>query len=157
VTDPTPERKQMRITGLHHVTLICRDLQKTTAFYRDVLGLGLVKQGVNDDDPDKRHFWFGDASGAAGTLVSFMEYPQMPEGSAGPGIVHHFALTVDSAEELEEWRGYLRAQGVQTTEVMDRGKAQQAGGLDGVLDNGFFRSLYMRDPDGNILELATRV
>jgi catechol 2,3-dioxygenase-like lactoylglutathione lyase family enzyme len=42
-----------------------------------------VREGVNDDDPDARHFWFGDAHGTAGTLVSFMEYPGMDDGRAG--------------------------------------------------------------------------
>ncbi len=65
----------MRLLGLHHVTAICSDLERTTAFYRDLLGLALVREGVNDDDPDARHFWFGDAQGTPGTLVSFMEYP----------------------------------------------------------------------------------
>lgn len=132
----------MRITGLHHVTLISRDLSKTVAFYRDVLGLGLVEEGVNSDDPDAKHFWFGDADGSAGTLISFMEYPNMPDGVSGPGAVHHFAIAVDSDEELDEWRTYLQAQGVQTTDVFNRGR---------------FRSLYLRDPDGHIVELATRV
>jgi catechol 2,3-dioxygenase-like lactoylglutathione lyase family enzyme len=132
----------MRITGLHHVTLIARDLGATTAFYRDVLGLALVEQADNEDDPGARHFWFGDAAGAAGSLVSFLEYPDMAEGSVGAGSTHHFALAVDSADELDAWRDYLRGKGVQTTDVFQRGR---------------FRSLYLRDPDGHILELATRV
>jgi len=132
----------MRITGLHHVTLITRNLDATTAFYRDLLGLALVEQAANEDDPDARHFWFGDAGGHAGTLVSFLEYPAMPEGSVGVGSTHHLALAVDSAEELEAWRDYLRGRGVQTTDIFERGR---------------FRSLYLRDPDGHILELATRV
>jgi catechol 2,3-dioxygenase-like lactoylglutathione lyase family enzyme len=132
----------MRITGLHHVTLITRDLDATTAFYRDVLGLALVDRASNEDDPDARHFWFGDAEGAAGTLISFLEYPEMAEGSVGVGSTHHLALTVDSGDELDAWRDYLRGQEVQTTEVFQRGR---------------FRSLYLRDPDGHILELATRV
>ena len=36
--------------------------------------------GVNDDDPGTRHFWFGDAQGTPGTLVTFLEYPQMEAG-----------------------------------------------------------------------------
>lgn len=142
MTDPTGPQRRMRITGLHHVTLIARDLGATTAFYRDVLGLSLVEQAANDDDPDARHFWFGDAAGAAGSLVSFLEYPDMGEGAVGVGSTHHLALAIDSAEELDAWRDYLRGQGVQTTDVFQRGR---------------FRSLYLRDPDGHILELATRV
>lgn len=145
VTEPdaTPEAaRRMRITGLHHVSLISGDLQRTTTFYRDTLGLALVEQTTNDDDPDARHFWFGDAEGAAGTLISFLEYPQLPEGTVGVGSTHHLALAVESAEELEAWKEYLRGRDIQTTDVLKRGR---------------FTSLYLRDPDGHIVELATRV
>jgi glyoxylase I family protein len=135
----TPRR--MALTGLHHVTLICSDIERTTAFYRDVLGLALVREGVNDDDPDARHFWFGDASGSPGTLVSFLEYPQLDEGRVGRGSTHHLALAVETSEELDAWRDYLRHHGHDCTDVMDRGG---------------FRSLYLRDPDGHILEIASR-
>ena len=48
---------------------------------------------------------------------------------------------VDSPEEQEAWRDYLRGQGVECTDVFDRGA---------------FRSIYVRDPDGHIVEIATR-
>ena len=75
----------MQLRGLHHVTLICRDLARTTSFDRDLLGLALVQEGTSDDDPDARHFWFGDPSGAAGALLSFLEYPSLPQGVVGAG------------------------------------------------------------------------
>ena len=135
------EPRRMRLTGLHHVTAICRDLERTTAFYRDVLGLALVERGVNDDDPGTRHFWFGDAQGVPGTLITFLEYPQMEEGTIGTGSLHHVAFTVESADEQLAWRDYLRERGVACSEVLDRGA---------------FRSLYLRDPDDHIVEIATR-
>jgi catechol 2,3-dioxygenase-like lactoylglutathione lyase family enzyme len=131
--------RQMRLTGLHHVTAITKDLDAITAFYRDVLGLGLVAQEANPDDPEARHFWFGDAEGAAGTLVSFLEYPELETSPAGAGGLHHFALAVDSAEELDAWVEYLRSKDVETTDVLERGS---------------FRSIYLRDPDGRIVEIA---
>jgi catechol 2,3-dioxygenase-like lactoylglutathione lyase family enzyme len=131
----------MQLRGLHHVTAIVADLDRTTAFYRDVLGLALVEQAENPDDPGTRHFWFGDASGAPGTLVSFMEYPQLDEARGGRGAVHHFAFAVDSAEEQTAWRDYLRSRDVPCSEIFERGR---------------FRSIYLRDPDGNLLEIATR-
>src|SRR3954453_8795336 len=100
------DERRMRLTGLHHVTAICTDLERTTAFYRDLLGLALVREGVNDDDPSARHFWFGDAERSPGTLVSFLEYPSMDEGRAGPGATHHFAFSVGSPDELDAWRDY---------------------------------------------------
>ena len=138
--DPAAQRR-MRLTGLHHVTLICGDLARTTAFYRDLLGLALVDASTNDDDPDSRHFWFGDASAAPGTLVSFLEYPSLPPGTVGTGSTHHLAFAVESAEEQEAWRDYLRSHGIECTDVLDRGS---------------FRSIYLRDPDGHIVEIATR-
>jgi glyoxylase I family protein len=129
----------MRLLGLHHVTAICADLQATTAFYRDLLGLTLVREATNDDDPDARHFWFGDEHGSPGTLVSFMEYPSLEPGRAGPGSTHHFAFHVGSGDELTAWADYLRGRSVQCTDVLERG------GL---------RSLYLRDPDGHVVEIA---
>jgi glyoxylase I family protein len=128
----------MRLRGLHHVTAICRDLERTIGFYRDVLGMGIVFDGASDDDPGARHVWFGTGDGS---FVSFLHYPELPEGVVGVGSTHHFALRVDSAAEQEAWRDYLRERGVESTEVLDRGA---------------FRSLYVRDPDGHIVEIATR-
>lgn len=133
--------RRMRLTGLHHLTMIVRDLDRTTAFYRDVLGLTLVRQGASDDDPDARHFWFALGDAQPGHLISFMEYPSMPKGTAGTGAVQHFAFVVESAEEQEAWRDYLRSRGVQCTDVFERGG---------------FRSIYVRDPDEHIVEIATR-
>ncbi len=56
----------MQLRGLHHVTAICRDLEATIAFYRDVMGLAIVQDGPSDDDPGTRHVWFGALDGAAG-------------------------------------------------------------------------------------------
>jgi glyoxalase family protein len=137
--EAAPRRLQIR--GIHHITLICTSVDRSVAFYRDVLGLRLVKQTVNQDDPNARHFYFGDAEGRPGTVITCMEYPQMEGGAVGRGSTHHFALLVESAEELEGWRQYLESRGV---------------GCTGVLDRRYFRSIYLRDPDGHIIEIATR-
>jgi glyoxylase I family protein len=134
------EEKRMQLRGLHHVTAICRDPERTIAFYRDLMGLAVVHDGPSDDDPESRHIWFGAQDGAAGKLVSFMTYPELPKGVVGVGSTHHFAFVVESAEEQEAWRDYLRGQGVECTDVFDRGA---------------FRSIYIRDPDGHIVEIAT--
>jgi glyoxylase I family protein len=132
--------KRMQLRGLHHVTAISRDLERTIAFYRDLLGLAIVNDGPSDDDPQTRHVWFGAQDGAPGQLLSFMQYPELPQGVVGIGSTHHFALAVDSTDEQEAWRDYLRGQGVECTDVFDRGA---------------FRSIYLRDPDGHIVEIAT--
>lgn len=134
------EPAQLKLRGIHHVTAICSDLERTVSFYRDLLGLILVKRAANEDDPTARHFYFGDPEAAPGTLVTFMEYPNMEQGSVGVGVVHHFALRAGSLDELTAWQAHLTAHGVQATEPINR---------------TYYSSIYFRDPDGNIVEIAT--
>jgi len=134
------EPRRLRIAGIHHITLICKSLDASTAFYRNLLGMRMVKQTVNEDDSGARHLFFGDEGGNPGTLITCLEYPQLEPGSVGTGSTHHFALSVESEEELHGWRAYLTGQGVACTEVLDR---------------TFFKSIYLRDPDGHIVELAS--
>ena len=131
----------MALRGLHHLTAICQDLERTKSFYLDVLGMRLVSQRVSDDDPDARHLWFGFGDKDSETLVSFLEYPDMEPGQVGVGTTHHFALVVETADEMQTWLDYLRDRDVECSEVFER---------DG------FRSIYLRDPDGHIIEIATR-
>ena len=135
------EDKRMQLRGLHHVTAICRDAEQTITFYRDVLGLAIVHDGPSEDDPESRHVWFGAMDGGPGKLVSFMQYPELPKGVVGVGSTHHFALLVDSSEEQEAWRDYLRGRGIECSDVFDRGAS---------------RSIYLHDPDGHVVEIATR-
>ena len=132
--------RRLRIAGIHHITLLCADVERSMAFYRNVLGMRLVKQTVNEDDRGARHLFFGDEEGRPGTLITCLEYPDLDEGSVGRGSTHHFALAVESEEELSAWRDYLESSGIATTEVLDR---------------TWFKSIYLRDPDGHIVEIAT--
>ena len=132
--------RRLRIAGLHHVTVLCKDVERSVGFYRNLLGMRLVKQTTNEDDRGARHLFFGDEEGRPGTLITCLEYPDLDEGSVGRGSTHHFALTVETEEELAGWRDYLTAKGIPVTDVMDR---------------TYFKSVYLRDPDGHIVELAT--
>ncbi|MBK6486884.1 MAG: VOC family protein [Gemmatimonadetes bacterium] len=127
--------------GFHHVTMVSSDARRTLAFYRDLLGVGLVKRTVNFDDPSSYHLYFGDASGAPGTILTFFEWSGAPRGNWGVGGVHHLALGVATAEGQLKWKRRL----------VDAGVA-----VSGPFDRGWFRSIYFRDPDGQVLEVATR-
>lgn len=130
----------MSILGLHHITLVCTNAQRTVDFYTGVLGLRLVKQTVNFDDPGAYHLYFGDEIGRPGTAVTFFEWPRAAQGRPGIGGTHHFALAVADYDGLLKWKRRLTDLGQQ---------------VDGPLDRHYFQSIYFRDPDGVIIEIAT--
>ncbi|HEY7020143.1 MAG TPA: VOC family protein [Ktedonobacterales bacterium] len=130
----------MTIQGLHHITLVCADAQRTIDFYTQVLGLRLVKQTVNFDDPGSYHLYFGDATGRPGTAVTFFEWPGATHGAPGIGGTHHFALAVADRDGLLKWKRRLTDLGIS---------------IEGPLDRHYFESIYFNDPDGTILEIAT--
>lgn len=131
---------QFTTKGFHHITMVTRDAQANVAFYRDILGLGLVKKTVNFDVPSTYHLYFGDAQGNPGTLMTFFEWPQAPRGQWGIGGVHHIALSVKDETAQLKWKRWLTSHGVP---------------VSGPLPRGYFKSIYFTDPDGQILEIAT--
>jgi glyoxalase family protein len=95
----------MVLTGLHHVTCVCSDAQRTTDFYRDELGFTLAKKTVNFDDPHSYHLYFGDESGSPGSLITFFEWPRSGRGRLGRGTLESVGLvspTVAAETELED-------------------------------------------------------
>jgi catechol 2,3-dioxygenase-like lactoylglutathione lyase family enzyme len=111
------------------------DLDRAESFYRDVLGLELIGKEVG------RHVFF--RVGPAGVLLVFnpsttLAGDALPaHGARGPG---HFALGV-RAEDLPAWRERLADHGV----AVEKEVQWPRGG----------RSLYFRDPAGNLVELLT--
>ncbi len=133
----------MTILGLHHITLVSANAQRTVDFYTQLLGLRLIKQTVNFDDPGSYHLYFGDDGdkpGRPGTAVTFFEWPQAVKGYPGIGGTHHFALQIADYDGLLKWKRRLVDHGLN---------------VDGPLDRHYFTSIYFRDPDGVILEIAT--
>lgn len=131
----------MTVLGLHHITLVCKDAQRTIDFYTSILGQRLVKVTVNFDDPGSYHLYFGDQLGKPGSAITFFEWPRAPQGRPGIGGTHHFALAVADYDGLLMWKRRLTDLGLK---------------VDGPLDRHYFTSIYFRDPDGVILEIATQ-
>jgi len=84
--------------GIHHVTAIASDPQRNLDFYAGVLGLRLVKRTVNFDDPTTYHFYFGDAEGTPGSILTFFPWPDARRGRQGAGqiAVASFAILPSS-------------------------------------------------------------
>lgn len=122
-------------TGLHHIGFVAAAPGRTRTFYRDVLGLTLLA------DPGPFDLLFGGPAGSAGTLIGIQLDPDARKGRWGVGGIHHLALGVADRTQQLRWKRWLTDHGV---------------AVSGPYDRGYFHSIYFQDPDGQILEIATR-
>ena len=138
-----------KVAGLHHVALVSSDFERTRDFYERILGLRLVGEGeapvTTHGNPRELHqlrsHWFGDDAARPGSLIAVLEQAHAAQGAPGIGGSHHFALCVDNRDILLQWK----------RRFLDNGYA-----VNGILDRHYFQSIYIKDPDGQIVELATR-
>ncbi len=102
--------------GIHHITAIVGHPQENVDFYAGVLGLRLVKQTVNFDDPETYHFYFGNEGGQPGTIMTFFPWANAYRGQVGAGQVGitSFAIPVGS---MSFWKERLTKFGVAFTEL----------------------------------------
>ncbi len=129
------------IKGLHHAAYRCRDSEETRAFYEDFLGLPLVEAFAIGTTATGRsakvlHTFFQMDDGSC---IAFFESPDSPfDFKQQHDFDLHIALTVDD-ENLEKMLEKGRSNSIDTR---------------GPSDHGFVRSIYFRDPNGYVVELA---
>jgi len=126
----------MKIPGIHHVTAIASDPQRTLDFYVGLLGLRFVKRTVNFDDPGTYHFYFGDNRGTPGTILTFFPWPGARRGTRGTGQIESTAFAI-SPGSIGYWLDRLKQQHV-TAEKISRFDEE---------------GIRLTDPDGLLLEL----
>jgi glyoxalase family protein len=125
--------------GIHHITAIAGDPQRSLEFYAGVLGLRLVKKTVNYDDPETYHFYFGDTAGTPGSILTFFPWTSSGlKGHAGSGQVTSIAFSVPD-EALGFWRSRLQRLHVELSEEKKIGQEER---------------IAFHDPDGLALELV---
>ena len=128
----------MPVTRLNHAVLYVRDVERSVAFYTDVLGFrpvdmtpdgfrgaAFLQAPGSTNDHDLGLFEIGAGAGPSGA------------GRATVGL-YHLAWEIDTLAELERLAGELSA----------------AGALVGASDHGTTKSLYAQDPDGLEFEVA---
>ncbi|MEZ4587156.1 MAG: VOC family protein, partial [Gemmatimonadales bacterium] len=130
------------VLGIHHVTAIAGDPQRNVDFYAGVLGLRLVKRTVNYDDIRTYHFYYGDATGSPGSLLTFFAWPGGRRGRAGAGQAAAVGLAIPQGS-IGFWIERLLTHGVRHEAPSARRLANQTE-----------RVIALRDPDGLMLELV---
>ena len=133
-------RPATSLGGIHHLTAVSADAQRTADFYTAMLGLRLFGQTVDLADPSVLHFAFGGEEKGSGVL-SFLVRPGAPRGKYGIGGTHHLAFETSSRNTLLQWKRWLSDHGIP---------------ISGPYDRVYFESIYFADPDGLILEIASR-
>jgi glyoxalase family protein len=109
----------MKLEGIHHVTAITADAQQNVDFYAGVLGLRLVKKSVNQDDTSVYHLFYADEEGIPGSDITFFEYPGVPRGRPGAGMIHRVVFRVASRDALDFWLERLGKRGVTVQDHQD--------------------------------------
>lgn len=132
---------------LHHTAYVSKDLEATRAFYEDVIGLPLMATYTEKDELFGRervycHCFFELADGSALAFFQFADPADQaefgPELPASPFI--HVALNVD-VETQAEIEARIAAAGIVAPDTY-------------VLEHGYCRSVYVKDPNGMILEFT---
>jgi glyoxylase I family protein len=123
--------RPFRIGEIDHVVLRCADRERALRFYVDILGLA----------EERRIDKIGLIQLRAGR--SMIDLVPAPDKAAGLGLnVDHLCLGVEN-EEFDAMLGYLRERGVEM--VGEPGTRYGAHGMG--------LSVYVRDPEGNVVEL----
>src|SRR6059058_294721 len=113
---PAAERPATSARGVHHLALICSDIERTIQFYTEVFGFPLVELFQNRDLASSTHFFFDIGNGNMLAFFDFPEHP-MPPTRESIGGMHHVAISVRPEQVTN--------------------------------------SLYVRDPDGALIEITS--
>lgn len=129
----------LQTQGVHHITLVGSNRQAIIDFYQGVLGMPLVFSQPNLDVAEEEHLYF---DAGDGRLITFFVRPTREDDPTpnpeGIGNVHHLAFAVSRAVY---------------TQVAERLNDRSIWNT-GPIDRGFMDSIYFRDPNGQLLELA---
>ncbi|HSP26336.1 MAG TPA: VOC family protein, partial [Saliniramus sp.] len=97
--------------GIHHVTAMARGAQRNVDFFTDLLGLRLVKQTVNFDDPATYHLYYADDDARPGSVLTFFPWENAAPGRRGTGETVETAFRV-AEESLGYWLARFVEKGV---------------------------------------------
>jgi len=130
--------KKIQIQGNHHITIVGSTRQSAIDFWEGLLGMPFVFEQPNLGNPDENHLYFDPGDGRL--LTVFTNETRTDARRKAPrevGCIDHLAFNVSRATFLQA-PARLKEHGV---EFYER-------------DRGFMNSIYLRDPNGMIVELA---
>ena len=155
---------EFELRGVNHLALVCKDMAETVKFYRDVLGMPLIKT-LDLPGGMGQHFFFDIGNGDCLAFFWFKGAPERAPGISSPqslptqgslvtahGSMNHIAFNVP-LEKFDEYVARLKAKGVAVSPVLNHDNSPRQIS-ETVTDDVFVRSVYFFDPDGVCLEFA---
>ncbi len=133
-----------QIRGLGAIAISVPELEPTERVLTEVMGMRPLREysaraSDGSDGPSSIHVYEMGEGGPAAELHVAVE-PNLRPGRLGAGGVHHVAFRVPTFEEYGQWNERLREMGMPTS---------------GPVNRFYFKSLYFREPNGILFELAT--
>lgn len=94
------------IKRIHHISATVADPNENLHFYRDILGLRLVKQTVNFEDDGTYHLYFANQQAADGSIMTFFPLTNNLKGRVGAGQTCRIAFAIPK-DSIHEWKKQL--------------------------------------------------
>lgn len=137
--EKSPVPAQHQIHGLGPITISVPELAPTELVLTQVMHMVKLRDYASPDGQGAVHvFQMGDGGPAAELHVAVQ--PDLPTARQGAGGVHHVAFRVPDKPAIHAWAQHLAEMRVPSS---------------GEVERYYFRSLYFREPGGNLFEIAT--
>ena len=135
---PVPAEHQIR--GLGYITIVVPDREPTHQFLTLALGLTHHHTYPLGEAPEFNVHVYNIANGGPNAEVHVIVRDDLPRARYGAGGVHHVALMVPEGQSMDDWVSKLTLLGFHNS---------------GVVNRHYFKSIYVREPNHVLFELAT--
>jgi glyoxalase family protein len=138
--EKSPVPREHGILGLGPVRLTVGDVEPTERVLTEIMGFRKTGSYPSHEPGQPDLVVYETGEGGSGAEVHIEQRNDLPPERLGRGGVHHVAFRVDNEEELRRWIGTIQENRIPNS---------------GFVDRFYFRSLYVREPNHILFELAT--
>ena len=135
---PVPIDYQIR--GLGPIKMSVPDIRKTDQVLTKAMNMRPEREYTHPENGDHTVVVYAMGAGGPHAELHVAIQPNLPVARPGAGGVHHVAFRTPTEEQYHAWAAHLNALGIQNS---------------GEVDRYYFRSLYFREPNGILFEIAT--
>lgn len=138
--EQSPVPPEFQIRGLGPIMLSVTKLKRSEPVYSTVMNMRRVREYVHPENSANRVHVFEMGDGGPHAELHVAEQPDLPSARLGAGGVHHVAFRTPNSDEYHAWSDRLNTMGIPNS---------------GEIDRFYFQSLYFREPNGILFEIAT--